>query len=258
MEDNKAIEKAGLNKKVFFEGKIKTLTGLHIGGSNTGLDIGGVDAQVVRNPFDNEPYIPGSSLKGKMRSLLERLEKKIGTKSMGAVKFGPYQELSDRSTLIPRIFGVAPDDNTDIKEPVSRLIVRDCYLTPDSSKRLKNLVNADIPFTEVKTEVVIDRITARAMPRQLERVPAGAEFKMQIVLNIHEMDKAQEADFVSKVFEALCLVQDDYLGGKGTRGSGQVKIIVKELKQKTLEDYETNTTAQTYSGGLEIPDELKE
>lgn len=245
--------KGQLVKKIFINGNITAVSGLHIGGSNLGLSIGGVDNAIVRNPLDNYPYVPGSSLKGKMRSLLERLENKIGTEQMGDVKYGPYQRISDPSTNIPKIFGIASDDKK-VDEPVSRLIVRDCHLTQDSRERLEKMVGADMPYSEVKTEVVIDRITSRAMPRQIERVPAGTEFNIEIILNIFHGD--DESAMLKDVLRALCLVQDDYLGGSGTRGSGQVKISVQPPRMKEREDYEKGTEARKMAG-VEIPKEIR-
>ncbi|MCB9352686.1 MAG: type III-A CRISPR-associated RAMP protein Csm3 [Lewinellaceae bacterium] len=245
--------KGQLVKKIFIKGTITAVSGLHIGGSNLGLSIGGVDNAIVRNPLDNFPYVPGSSLKGKMRSLLERLENKIGTKQMGDVKYGPYQNLSDPETNIPKVFGIASDDEK-VDEPVSRLIVRDCHLTKDSRERLEKMVGADMPYSEVKTEVVIDRITSRAMPRQIERVPAGTIFDMELVLNIYYGD--DESAMLKDVLQALSLVQDDYLGGSGTRGSGQVKIKVQPPEIKELKDYEAGTPARLMEG-IDIPIEIR-
>jgi CRISPR-associated protein Csm3 len=122
------------------------------------------------------------------------------------------------------------------EQPTSRLIVRDCELSSESVLALGRSKETDMPYTEVKTEVVIDRITSAAVPRQLERVPAGAEFNMSLILNIYDNDV--ETELVNKVFEGLALVQNDYLGGKGTRGSGEVKIGISELKYKDKEAYE--------------------
>lgn len=243
-----------LHKKIFIKGSIKALTGLHIGGSNPGFAIGGADATVVRNPLTMEPYIPGSSLKGKMRSLLERLEGKW-TKS-GITNAGPYVE--DPYHFICQIFGLTPEDlkrqAKGAEHPVSRILVRDCSLTRDSEKHLLKLKSTDMPYTEVKTEVVIDRITAAATPRQLERVPAGAEFEMRIILNVFHGD--DERLMVNKIFQALCLVQNDALGGKGSRGSGEVEISVKTIWVKTKDEFEQNRSWQPYSG-VEIPSELQ-
>ena len=244
---SKNTDKGHLVKKIFISGTITAVSGLHIGGSNTGLSIGGVDNAIVRNPLNNLPYIPGSSLKGKMRSLMERIENKIGPALGGSVKHGPYKDINDPDTNIPKIFGIAADsdDKTESnisEEPVSRLIVRDCSLTDTSVGKLGKMVGADMPYSEVKTEVVIDRITSRAMPRQIERVPAGISFNMEMILNIYQSDA--EKELLNDLLKALCLVQDDYLGGSGSRGSGQVKITVDTIKEKAREDYESGSPAR--------------
>ena len=250
-----------LKKKILIEGTITAVTGLHIGGSNVGLSIGGADATVVRNPLTNQPYIPGSSLKGKMRSLLEKLEGVFEDAKMGNVKYGPYTAYGTvpAANIIIDIFGTTPEklEKAGKLAPPSRLIVRDCPLTEESAALLLNMKTTDMPFTEVKTEVVIDRITAKAMPRQLERVPAGTEFEMSMILNIHNdtIDQS-EATMVYKLFQALILVQNDYLGGKGTRGSGQVDIKITSLHYKTADHYRANETWQDLDG-ITIPKELK-
>ncbi len=257
-----------LLKKICIEGIIRTKSGLHIGGSNVGLSIGGTDATVVRDPFTNLPYIPGSSLKGKMRSLLERLEGKF-TRS-GITPAGPFmgyrenakEEQGNPDDPICKIFGVTPEEiqkqekqkqEKNLDRPVTRLIVRDCPVT-EAGAKLLNELDTDMPYTEVKTEVVIDRITAKATPRQIERVPAGVEFRMELILNIYHDD--DEEELLDKLFIAMLLVQNDYLGGKGTRGSGEVSIRVSTLSEKTLQDYTSRNGWQPYSG-FEIPVEMK-
>ncbi len=258
-----------LVKKILIEGTITAKTGLHIGGSNVGMAIGGADATVVRNPLTNEPYIPGSSLKGKMRSLLEKVYAidKFGPSIGEQIKNGPYteyisagngitEEQANKINLIIDLFGTMPEKNKENVKPTSRLIVRDCDLEPTSAAELSNSKDTDMPFTEVKTEVVIDRITSAATPRQLERVPAGAVFNMSLILNVYNEDN--EEDLVNKVFEGLALVQNDYLGGKGTRGSGEVKINVSELKYKDKDAYENQNGWQNFTGNkITIPTELK-
>jgi CRISPR-associated protein Csm3 len=235
-----------LNKKIIISGQIEALSGLAIGGSNTAMGIGGVDKGVIRNPISKEPYIPGSSLKGKMRSLLELRNGTIGDKSMGAVKNGPSDNSEHRSV---KLFGSA--NNSDKQHP-SRIIVRDAVL---SKMQLKNEVeinkdnffkDTDLLYTEVKTEVVIDRITSKAMPRQMERVPAGARFDFELILNIFEDEK--EIELLSDTFAALKLVQNDYIGGSGSRGSGQVKFHIDRMVERTetyymLDGKETNKSA---------------
>ncbi len=246
-----------LVKKVLIKGHILAKTGLHIGGSNTALSIGGADATVVRNPLTNQPYIPGSSLKGKMRSLLERLYALEHQKSPnsfgfgggvgGNVQAGPFDNYDH---IITKIFGTTPEKMQGVTAPPSRLIVRDAHLTNESKEKLEKAKNTDMPFTEVKTEVVIDRITSAAVPRQLERVPAGAEFAFEIILNIYDGD--EENNMIDKVLEGLVLVNDDYLGGKGTRGSGEVKITVEALSYKTLEEYQNNDTWKDANHSLPV------
>jgi len=267
-----------LDKKVFIKGSIEAKTGLSVGGSSTGLEIGGADKVVVRNPLTNQPYIPGSSLKGKMRSLLEKLDDKMHitvTKTDKAGKildkkvYNSTQEIPEEALIktgdvekivvdsmpckcgkctICQVFGVSAED----EGMPARLIVRDSELL--NVDELEKSKNTDMPFTEVKTEVVIDRITSAATPRQFERVPAGAIFDLNLVCNIYEGD--DENSILNKVFEGLRLVQDDYLGGSGTRGYGQVKFNVKSVKIKDQSCYENDTPAQELSG-VTIPQELK-
>lgn len=229
-----------LHKKIRLSGIIIAETGLHIGGSGTNLGIGGADATVIRNVLTNEPYIPGSSLKGKMRSLLERLEvpvDKLRDSAFGNIDFGPYLDINDPTILIPFLFGTLPDRmEKSNPQPPGRLTVRDCHLTPESSSKLFNSPNSAMPFTEVKTEVVIDRVTAMAVPRQIERVPAGAEFSMEMIINLFEDD--DEKAYIEKALEGLLLVQSDYLGGKGTRGSGKVRFEITSIEERSQEDYE--------------------
>jgi|YelNatPaOPRAMG01_1025707.scaffolds.fasta_scaffold08824_4 CRISPR-associated protein Csm3 len=234
--------KGQLIKKILIKGTITAKTGLHIGGSSVGMAIGGADATVVRNPLTNQPYIPGSSLKGKMRSLLEKVEGKFTEVNMSDVKNAAFVDNPDH--FICKIFGTMPEKMKGNEQPTSRLIVRDCELTDKSAKKLFGSKDTDMPYTEVKTEVVIDRITSAAVPRQLERVPAGAVFNMRLILNIYDDDK--ENELVEKVYESLELVQNDYLGGKGTRGSGEVKIGITHLKYKDKDAYEKQKEWEEY------------
>jgi CRISPR-associated protein Csm3 len=217
-----------LLKKIIVRGTIEAKTGIAIGGSNTAMGIGGVDKGVIRNPVTQQPYIPGSTLKGKMRSLLELRDNSIGDKKMGAVKNGPSDKEGVRAV---RLFGNA--SGGDHQRP-SRIIVRDACLDKD---QLENdfFKDTDLLFTEVKTEVVIDRITSKAMPRQLERVPAGAKFNFEMVLNVFEEDNEQE--LTQDLFASLQLVQNDYIGGSGSRGSGQVSFKISEVMERDNDFY---------------------
>lgn len=199
-----------LIKKVIYKGTIVLKTGLHIGGTNAALNIGGPDKFVVRNPLTNIPYIPGSSLKGKMRSLVEIAN---GESNNGKPSNNPNSRAG-------ALFGVAGDNESS--HP-SRLIVRDASLDVSDPHLFDN---TDLPFTESKTEVSIDRITAKANPRTFERVPAGAKFNFEMILNVFEGEN--EAQLKATLKQAFKLLQDDYLGGQGSRGYGQVEINLDE------------------------------
>lgn len=202
-----------LVKKIVYNGVITLKTGLHIGGTNAALNIGGPDKFVVRNPINNIPYIPGSSLKGKMRSLVE-----IANGETNGGK--PTNNPNSRAGAL---FGISGD--SDSSKP-SRLIVRDAELDINAC----DFSNTDLPYTESKTEVAIDRVTAKANPRTFERVPAGAKFKLNMVLNIFEGENEQ--DLKKTLNQAIQLLEDDYLGGHGSRGYGQVKFdeLTEEIK----------------------------
>ena len=205
-----------LEKKIIYTGIIVLKTGLHIGGTNAALNIGGPDKFVVRNPINNIPYIPGSSLKGKMRALVEI------AKGCVSVKGGASE---DPDSISGHLFGVATGGGNN--RP-SRLIVRDAELDISNPAMFEN---TDLPYTESKTEVTIDRVTAKAMPRTFERVPAGAKFHLNMVLNIFEGEDEQELK--DTLFLAIRLLQDDYLGGHGSRGYGQIEILLDNPEGKT-------------------------
>lgn len=255
-----------LIKKIKIEGVIVAVSGLHIGGSNTGVGVGGADNLVIRNALSNEPYIPGSSLKGKMRSLLEKLERKFDYDPKGGfLTFGPFLDMDDCETLIPKIFGSTPEaiekKSKNKNQPPSRLIVRDSPLTIESSIRLNKIRTTDLQFTEFKTEVAIDRVTSKATPRTIERVPAGAKFEMCLLLNVFQVGETEsevddEKAMLGRVFASLLLVQDDYLGGKGTRGSGEVAIHISKLSYRDKKHYDESAAWSDYSD-ITIPEELK-
>lgn len=235
-----------LSKKIFIKGEIEALSGLLIGGSNTAMGIGGPDKMVIRNPVTNEPYVPGSSLKGKMRSLLEISYGYVKSVKMGNVKYGPSDDPELVTTLL---FGSASSDE---HQRPSRIIVRDGKLLNGDEFGNKT----DLPFTESKTEVVIDRITSAAMPRTFERVPAGAKFELDIVLNIFEGDNKSESELLTHTLRGLQMIQDDYIGGSGSRGSGRVKFHIKSISERTSEYYHTGDASKERQRNGEIPEDL--
>lgn len=192
-------------KKIKVQTNLILITGLHIGGNKDNVEIGGIDNPVITiSSKNNQPYIPGSSLKGKMRCLLEQVE---------GVELGG-------NIIINKMFGSA-----DAKNPSpSKLIVRDAYLTKKSLDMFEtNKSSMDMPYTESKSENSIDRVKGVASnPRQTERVPAGAEFAVEFVINVWEDD--EDGKLLNMLKKGIRLLENDYLGGSGSRGYGQVKF----------------------------------
>lgn len=198
-----------LVKKIKIVSNVELLTGLHIGGGKDSVEIGGIDNPVIKIMFNNgEPFIPGSSLKGKMRCLLEQ---------MRGVKLGGSQEINS-------VFGYTDDKSK------SKILVRDAYLTKSSVERLESCEGLDMPYTENKYENTIDRYTGTTIKggiRQTERVPAGVSFETEFVINVWssendtdgEIDKKQSLRLFKDAINAL---ENDYLGGSGSRGYGQI------------------------------------
>lgn len=205
-----------LIKKIVLHSKMELITGLHIGGNKENVEIGGIDNPVIRRSIDNVPYIPGSSLKGKIRSLLEQIA--------GAADIGNNDAVND-------LFGFAK------KELSTKLIVRDAYLTDESVKALDNSEYTDMPYSEVKFENTIDRVKGKAdNPRQTERIPAGVFFNVEFVINVWdtEDDGVTSLNLLKKGIKAL---ENDYLGGSGSRGYGQVRFGNLEEKEISFENY---------------------
>lgn len=268
-------------------------TGLHIGGGGGNLDIGGLDKPVARDPITLYPYLPGSSIKGKLRSILERIENKPLNRpgSRDTYRYESddlvdgFTEIEEngkkiriryegaRSCFISRLFGstggsnfwvktsdaieenlerVKQNDNyvTEVfsngieyskvlkgRNCPGKLIVRDCHITDDSAKELER-VDTGLYMTEWKWENGIDRVTAAANPRQVERVPAGAEFNFELVYTLeadsnltgnltqdeHRIAIVKAAEDLNNIAIALSLLEDDALGGHGSRGYGKVKF----------------------------------
>lgn len=217
-------QKIHLQGRIFITFHITAQTGLHIGGSDTGIEIGGVDKTVIRDPLTNRPYIPGSSLKGKIRSLLEKYGGLVQNQRMGHGKIHSCQDHKTYSTCaICQVFGVPGEQ--DFGTP-TRLVVRDVRMTDESADELQ--ARTDLPFTESKTEVSIDRVTSAANPRQVERVPAGAKFgPAELIYTIYSgstCDPNADIKRLATIVSGLQLLEDDYLGGHGSRGAGQVKL----------------------------------
>ena len=209
--------------KFIITGKIKVLTGLHIGTSGDFSAIGAVDNIVIRDTVTNKPIIPGSSLKGKMRYLLSRTKyNDNSTLTMPNIK----EECNKKYDEIKRLFGSSEKPIT-----LSRLQFCDMLLR---EKDYGRDVEFDLPYTEIKYENTIDRGTGIANPRQQERVPAGSEFDFRLIYNVENtknMEEEVKRDF-ENILLMLELLEDDYLGGHGTRGYGRVKFEDLKLIEK--------------------------
>ena len=213
-----------LKGKFIITGKIKVLTGLHIGTSGDFSAIGAVDKIVIRDTVTNKPIIPGSSLKGKMRYLLARTKYNTSTE---------LKDIKEECQEIKRLFGSSGNKEKEKNEPIilSRLQFCDMLL---SEKDYGRDVEFDLPYTEIKYENKIGRGTGVANPRQQERVPAGSEFDFRLIYNIENTENMEEEvkrDF-ENIFLMFELLEDDYLGGHGTRGYGRVKFEDLKLIEK--------------------------
>ena len=220
--------------KIFISGKMEAKTGLHIGGSSTALDIGGIDNNVIKTAH-GVPYIPGSSLKGKLRSLVEI---KNGFTDL-------CNELS-HDAGIAYIFGTSKSKET--KNGVrSRLVARDAFL---DLSHFKEEAFADqeleLEYTESKWENKIERASSKAEhPRQMERVPSGARFDFEMVYSILQ---DEDIDRFKTLIEGMRLLEDDYLGGSGSRGYGKVEFQNLKFEIKKAEEYSGDNQRQSLDG----------
>ncbi len=217
MNEN-SVENHGFLGKVMVKGRMEVVTGLHIGASRETVKIGGIDSPVVRDPVTNLPYIPGSSLKGKMRSLME---KALG-KEFREISQHPLIQIhvcGDEHCEVCRLFGSSVPTDQGQKHIPARLIVRDLHLL---NKDALEKIETGLPYTEWKFENSIDRVTSAANPRQIERVPAGAIFGLDLVYDALDTDQLKED--IENIHRALKLLEDDALGGHGSRGYGQVRF----------------------------------
>jgi CRISPR-associated protein Csm3 len=230
---------------ILLRGQIKALTGLHIGGSKDKMEIGGVDSPVIRNPQNQYPYIPGSSIKGKLRSLLEF--------SLGVV---PDSGEISTDPRIARLFGLSADDNKVVKGP-SRVVVRDCY--PDQATLdLWQEVESELLYTEYKGENFINRITSMANPRFVERVVPNSCFKLEILYGVYRFDEKDNNETINAdlnhLLEGLRLLEHSALGKSGSRGYGQVEIHLDAPLIIRAEDYRSN--GENYKRAKQAPTKL--
>jgi CRISPR-associated protein Csm3 len=251
-----------------FEGKyiikfdLRTITGLHIGGTVEGIEIGGIDNPVIKDPITGLPYIPGSSLKGKLRCLLEWGLDKVFKNEKGETpphscendpeilelrkksreeKDSPEKEKLEgklkeellkkiQSCPICSIFGLSA--SAEVGEP-TRLTVRDAFPSSETIKNWNEKLGEGL-FTEMKTENSIDRITSMANPRTMERVPKDSVFEVEMIYDIYT---SNDFNFLKYLFQAMALLEDSFLGGSGSRGSGKIKFENPRITFRSKNDY---------------------
>jgi CRISPR-associated protein Csm3 len=208
---------------------LELLTGLHIGGGESGLGMGVADRLVVRAPATSLPYVPGSSLKGRLRSLVERagFARELEVRSRGGRPSCDPCSCARSDCPVCLVFGV-PAERTRPFEAgrphagAARLRVRDAALA--NAEEVARFPYLDLVHTEVKTEVGIDRLTSAATPRHIERVPAGARFESRMILDVFDADPRE--DLLDLVLHGLRLLSADHLGGQGSRGYGAVTVRI--------------------------------
>ena len=262
--------------KYIIKGKIVCETGLHIGGITEGVEIGGVDLPVIRDSLTEIPYIPGSSLKGKLRHLLEwelnkvfeegnkgkfpthtcenapevKNLKKEAENLSGEVRKKKDEEVKNKikeltdSCPVCLIFGTSA---ATVGVTPTRLSVRDAFPTghgnpedpPNGSTLWKWKKWLDEKtYTELKTENTIDRVTSEANPRTMEQVPVGSEFEFEMIFDIY---RDEDRKLLKDLFTSMKLLENSSLGGSGTRGHGKIKFEFTKspLEYRSVDYYKT-------------------
>lgn len=252
--------------KVFFRGNIVLKTGLHIGGSQESMQIGGLDLPIIRDSGNNLPYIPGSSLKGKLRSTLEKFGERL--------KEGKKEKLSFNRNIgtfrnklfihccedikyamhcdVCRIFGSSGDDRAvprgeKAENLPSSLFVRDSLLD-------ESLIGVSSQYTETKIETGIDRANMAASPRRVERVLPDNKFNFEMVYSVEALAPREKDPLafpeenlkkdINNILTCLEITQSEGIGGYTSRGYGKVEFTFSEFSGKTLDYFKGDTTKQ--------------
>ena len=194
--------------KIQITGVLETKTGMHIGGSSAFSAIGAVDSPVIKDVRNGKPMVPGSSLKGKIRTLL--------AKKYNEAVVNPDND----AECIRRVFGSAKKDK-DNKIHASKIIVSDMFLMNEDEIRNRGIES----FTEVKFENSINRATAVANPRQIERAIKGLQFGIDMIYEVENGKEDEVIDDIQLLAEGMKMLEYDYLGGSGSRGYGKVQFF---------------------------------
>lgn len=225
-----------LKENIFFRGKIECITGLHIGSGSEKLEIGGVDSPVVRHPHTKYPYIPGSSLKGKLRTLLEFALGVVGDDG------GPSKD-----ERIVRLFGLGANKKEKLQTGPTRLIVRDSNPDEETIKMWSEKVDSLLLYTEYKAENTLNRITSAANPRFIERVVPGSKFDFEIIYTVYKISENDSAEKINQdisyLIQAMRLLEDGYIGKSGSRGYGKIKFRCDRPYSIKAEEYKNGEGA---------------
>lgn len=194
--------------KIQITGVLETKTGMHIGGSSAFSAIGAVDSPVIKDVRNGKPMVPGSSLKGKIRTLL--------AKKYNEAVVNPDND----AECIRRVFGSAKKDK-DNKVHASKIIVSDMFLLNEDEIRNRGIES----LTEVKFENNINRASAVATPRQIERAIKGLQFGIDMIYEVKNGKEDEVIDDIKLLAEGMKMLEYDYLGGSGSRGYGKVQFF---------------------------------
>ena len=210
-------------------------TGLHIGAGDSEIHIGGIDNAVIKHPVSGEPYIPGSSLKGKIRSLLEWKSGAVQEDPLGKKEYDDNTGAQQTAVKhILQLFGISNDEaGKKFQQEIghTRLAFWDCPLDPAYAQEQRD---NDRLYTEAKSENRINRISGTAEhPRQTERVPAGAVFKFRLSFKQFAGD---DTSLRQTLLTGLKLLEWDSLGGSGSRGYGKVRFADLKLDGENISD----------------------
>jgi CRISPR-associated protein Csm3 len=252
--------------KVFFRGNIVLKTGLHIGGSQESMQIGGLDLPIIRDSGNNLPYIPGSSLKGKLRSTLEKFgerfkdgkkEKLFFNRNIGTFRNKLFIHCCEDIKYamhcdVCRIFGSSGDDRAlpkgeKAENLPSSLFVRDSLLD-------ESLIGISSQYTEAKVETGIDRANMAANPRRVERVLPDNKFNFEMVYSVEAL-ALREGDHlvfpeenlkkdINNILTCLEIIQSEGIGGYISRGYGKVEFSFSDFSGKSLDYFKGDTDKQ--------------
>jgi CRISPR-associated RAMP protein (TIGR02581 family) len=220
-----------LREKIIMRGMVEPLTSLHIGWQRS-FDPVESDAPVIKDPRGN-PFIPGSSFKGILRSFIERFLSGAGISHCFPTDDDPcikkdqwdnMKEILEKACPVCRIFGSSYMG--------SKLKIKDMPVKQEEWHET---------FLRIRDGIIIDRESRTAKNKgkyDFETVSPGVTFLMEIVGdNLEDHEKGM-------IFTAFDLISQGFgsLGGNVSRGTGKIKIDITEIEilnpRKFFEQYQ--------------------